>query len=166
VDGYANHDAYSRGVRGSSSQGVGAEGTSGSNVGVNGSSGSYFGVLGTSGTGIAVQGQSTSSYGVVGTSTATNKAAVLGRSAANSTGVVGASYPNGNTTPVSPAKTGVYGYAPTGRGMVASGGKAQIRLLPSTSISHPSSGAIGDMFVDQAGRLWYCKGGTNWTQLA
>ena len=28
------------------------------------------------------------------------------------------------------------------------------------------SGAIGDLFVDRGGRLWFCKGGTTWKQLA
>ena len=166
VEGYANGDAFARGVRGHSGQGVGTEGASTSNVGVYGSSKSYFGLLGSSDTGVGAQGQSTSSFGVVGTSTATNRAAVLGRSDANSTGVIGASQADGNSTPASLAKTGVYGYAPTGRGVVAVGGKAQLRLVPSAAGSHPGSGSAGDLFVDSAGRLSFCKGGNNWVLLA
>jgi hypothetical protein len=32
--------------------------------------------------------------------------------------------------------------------------------------SHPGSGAKGDLFVDTSGRLWFCKGGMSWKQLA
>jgi hypothetical protein len=47
------------------------------------------------------------------------------------------------------------------------GGKtAQIHLTPSSAASHPTSGAAGDLFVDASKRLWFCKGGTNWHQLA
>ena len=40
------------------------------------------------------------------------------------------------------------------------------RLSPSTAASHPDSGAAGDLFVDKTGRLWFCKGGATWKQLA
>jgi hypothetical protein len=85
-----------------------------------------------------------------------------------------------NIPPASPAKTGVYGYAdsdagsvgvragsPTGRGALFSGKLAQLRLSPTRlRATHPSSGATGDFFVDTSGRLWFCKGGTRWVQLA
>ena len=38
------------------------------------------------------------------------------------------------------------------------------RLLPGGD--RPSSGLIGDLFVDSDNRLWFCKGGTSWKQLA
>jgi hypothetical protein len=96
--------------------GTGVEGyafaTTGTNCGVRGRSDSTSGtgVVGVS-PGVGVEGTSTGSYGLVGNSAALDKAAVLARSGGNSTGVVGASYPNGSTNPPSPGKTGVYGYA-------------------------------------------------------
>jgi hypothetical protein len=48
-----------------------------------------------------------------------------------------------------------------------SGGAAQLRLVPGGSV--PASGQTGDLFVDAAGHLHYCKaGGSNasWIQLA
>ncbi|MGB9378704.1 MAG: hypothetical protein WCB04_14455, partial [Mycobacteriales bacterium] len=61
---------------------------------------------------------------------------------------------------------GVYGTSKTGRGGAFSGSKAQIQLLPSTAKTHPVSGTAGDLFVDSAKRLWFCKGGSTWKQLA
>jgi hypothetical protein len=61
---------------------------------------------------------------------------------------------------------GIKGTNPNGRGGVFSGQKAQVRLLPSADTTRPASGARGDLFVDKSGRLWFCKGGTNWKQLA
>jgi hypothetical protein len=43
---------------------------------------------------------------------------------------------------------------------------AQLRLQPSTLATHPASGAAGDLVVDVNKRLWFCKGGTVWVQLA
>ena len=54
----------------------------------------------------------------------------------------------------------------SGRGAQLSGGPAQLRLMPSSSRTHPASGKRGDLFVDKSGRLWFCKGNTNWKQLA
>lgn len=54
-----------------------------------------------------------------------------------------------------------------GRAGVFQGGVAQVRLVPSTlGPTHPTTGARGDLFCDKYGRLWFCKGGTTWTQLA
>jgi hypothetical protein len=61
---------------------------------------------------------------------------------------------------------GVRGESAKGRGGLFKGRKAQLRLQPSTASSHPSSGAMGDLFVDKRGRLWFCKGGKAWRQLA
>ena len=60
----------------------------------------------------------------------------------------------------------VLGVSTNGRGGAFSGKQAQVQLLASTATSHPSSGARGDLFVDNSGRLWFCKGGTTWRQLA
>lgn len=62
--------------------------------------------------------------------------------------------------------TGVFGKAAKGRGVVAAGGKAQVRLVPSASVTHPATGLAGDLFLDKSHRLWFCKGGTNWKQIA
>ena len=92
-------------------------------------------------------------------------------------GVVGYS---GAASPITgPAKTGVYGYAnhdaaavgvngqsPKGRGVVASGGAAQLRLVPSSAATHPATGQPGDLFLDKSHRLWLCKGGTTWVKVA
>lgn len=54
------------------------------------------------------------------------------------------------------------------RGGVFAGTKAQIRLTPSKASTHPTSGRRGDLFVDSAGRLWFCRsGGKNatWKQV-
>jgi hypothetical protein len=45
-------------------------------------------------------------------------------------------------------------------------GSVQVLLVPSASSTHPSSSARGVLFVDHGGRLWFCKGGTSWRQLA
>lgn len=54
----------------------------------------------------------------------------------------------------------------TARGAVFISNVAQLRLQPSTRTTHPASGAAGDLFVDTSKRLWFCKGGSAWVQLA
>jgi hypothetical protein len=61
---------------------------------------------------------------------------------------------------------GVLGVSTNGRGGAFSGKKAQVQLLASAATTHPSTGARGDLFVDNSGRLWFCKGSTTWKQLA
>lgn len=61
---------------------------------------------------------------------------------------------------------GVRGESGTGRGGVFKGAKAQLRLLASTEARHPRSGALGDFFLDKNKRLWFCKGGRTWKQIA
>jgi len=46
------------------------------------------------------------------------------------------------------------------------GKTAQIQLVPTSASSHPATGIAGELFVDRSSRLWFCKGGTNWHQLA
>jgi len=141
---------------------------SGSAIGVYGDSGSSFGVLGVSGSSTAVYGSSAS----------TTLPAVVGYSFHGSTGLQGYSGA-AVSSPASPVKTGVFGSAdtdeasvgvrgrsPTGRGGVFGGKLAQLRLSPSGASTHPASGQRGDLFVDSSGRLWFCKGGTTWKQLA
>ena len=99
----------------------------------------------------------------------------MGQSFVDSAGVQGYS---GTALPPAPAKTGVFGYAnqdatavgvkgqsPKGRGGVFSGGKAQLRLAPSSANTHPTSGAKGDLFVDNSGRLWFYNGAV-WKRVA
>jgi hypothetical protein len=134
------------GVRGeslSASVGAGVYGRSADNIGVIGSADSGIGVQGSSASGDAVMGGSTSGTGVRGFSTSGD-------------GVVGHST----------AGDGVSGTGMKGRGGVFTGGRAQVRLVASGATSHPASGARGDLFVDKSGRLWFCKGGTTWRQLA
>jgi hypothetical protein len=102
--------------------------------------------------------------GVQGTSDSPKGLGVTGLARKNGTAVLGASGPDFPTGV--PAKTGVYGYAQNGRGGVFEGKTAQLRLVPSTAASHPSSGSIGDLFLDKNKRLWFCKGGTSWKQIA
>jgi len=66
------------------------------------------------------------------------------------------------------AIAGIHGSVngPSGRGGVFEGGVAQVRLVPSGLTIHPTTGARGDLFLDKSGRLWFCKGGTNWKKLA
>lgn len=73
---------------------------------------------------------------------------------------------SGETEGVGP---GVSGNSKLGRGVVAQGLLAQLRLTPSTKENHPATGLPGDLFVDASRRLWFCKqGGTKpkWVQLA
>jgi hypothetical protein len=39
-------------------------------------------------------------------------------------------------------------------------------LIPTTTATHPASGLAGDLYVDNAKRLWFCKGGNTWVQVA
>ena len=61
---------------------------------------------------------------------------------------------------------GVFGVSTNGRGGAFSGKKAQVQLQASAATTHPGTGARGDLFVDNSGRLWFCKGSTTWKQLA
>ena len=129
-----------------------------------------------SGSGLGVQGWSAKGIGVNGVSNAGGSSGVLGQSKGG-TGVLGVS--GGGPAPASHAKTGVFGVAnqdavavgvlgqsTTGRGGVFKGKLAQLRLPPSSAASHPHAGQPGDVFVDSSYRLWFCKGGAAWTQLA
>jgi hypothetical protein len=53
-----------------------------------------------------------------------------------------------------------------GVGATFRGKTAQVQLVPSSDAGHPASGAAGQLFVDSSKRLWYCRGGTDWQQLA
>jgi hypothetical protein len=63
-----------------------------------------------------------------------------------------------------PAVVGVA--AAKGRGAMFSGGAASMRLLPGALPNHPPAGLIGDFYLDRTSRLWFCKGGASWHQVA
>lgn len=157
-------------------EGIGLSGFSQSGDGVHAYSGSGTGVYATGG-GTGVYGFSGSSYGVYGFSFSGSTPAAVGQSAGGNTGLQGFSGPD--DPPASPAKTGVHGSASqdatavgvlgesaSGRGGLFAGARAQVRLKPSTALTHPASGQKGDLFVDKSGRLWFCRGSTSWTRLA
>jgi hypothetical protein len=111
-----------------------------------------FGVKGTTvGPAAAVYGKSSHAAGT---------AAVMGDSVAATKAVWGR---NGGTNP---AGVGVFGESQAGRGASFGGKLAQLRLRPSTATTHPTGGSPGDFFVDSTARLWFCKGGGVWKQLA
>jgi hypothetical protein len=62
------------------------------------------------------------------------------------------------------ASMGVYGTG--GRGGVFQGTDAAVRFVPAGSTGHPTRGQRGDLVVDKGGRLWFCKGGASWKQIA
>jgi len=158
--------------------GAGVDGR-GPNVGVHGVSAGVgvfgqgttggIGILGNTDTGRAVVGVASAdagrNVGVMGESFSTAGTGVRGWASGGGSGVygyAGSTFPSSNP----PANTGVYGYGPLGRGGVFAGKAAQVRLIASTASTHPSSGAAGDLFVDKSKRLWFCKGGTSWKQIA
>lgn len=154
------------------SAGVGVRGLGrGDAIGVLGNSDSYRAVVG------VVAAPTGPTIGVMGESFSAGGTGVRGWAAGDSTGVLGYSGASGVPDPV--ARTGVYGYAgqdgrsvgirgtsPTGRGGLFSGKVAQVRLVPSQAATHPAGGALGDLFLDKTGRLWLCKGGPTWVQVA
>jgi hypothetical protein len=141
--------------------------------------------------GWGVKASSTNADGVLGLTSGAARAGVRGVGQGG-TGVIGyASYAGGPTStgvvgysglsdvPASILDTGVLGVAdrtaaavgvrgssPVGRGALFAGKAAQVKLKPSSAVTHPTSGQRGDLFVDASGRLWFCKGGTTWKQLA
>jgi hypothetical protein len=62
--------------------------------------------------------------------------------------------------------SGLEALSSNGVGATFTGKTAQVQLVPSADAAHPASGAAGQLFVDSSNRLWFCRGGTNWQQLA
>ena len=172
------------GVDGVSVSGTGIRGRSTSGVGVTGQSESHSGIIGFSQDGTGVEGESVASDGVRAVSHAVGGAGVRGQvdtangvgvrgyawdgssgSGRFGTGVVGSSGSHASPPPAH-ANTGVLGVGARGRGGVFIGDLAQVQMVASTASTHPATGLRGDLFVDKSGRLWYCKGGTSWRQLA
>jgi hypothetical protein len=138
------------GLLGRSGKSYGVAGVSYHNAGVAGIGIDTTGVHG-EGT-IGVEGSSAESYfwGVGGYNTAAHGYGVWGE-ADHATGVA------------------IGGSSTNGRGAVFQGGKAPLRLTPSANLTHPTTGAAGDLFVDAGHRLWFCKQGGSpavWKQVA
>jgi hypothetical protein len=164
------------GVRGVSVTGEAISGVS-LGVGVHGRSdsgdplGFPVAVLGETGSarGVAVLGVNEATdgraQGLQGTSASPAGWASTGWASGGGTGLLGVSAEEFPNTEI-PADTGVYAHAPHGRGIVAVGGMAQLRLVPSLEVTHPVTGLLGDLLLDNLGRLWFCRGGDDWTQLA
>lgn len=109
--------------------------------------------LSTAGLGRAIYATSTNTANTQGTVTGVNAGTGAGLYATQS---------NANATGAA-----VVGVASTkGRGGRFKGGAAAVTLVPSGVMTHPSSGNAGDLFVDSTKRLWFCKGGTTWKQIA
>ncbi len=59
-----------------------------------------------------------------------------------------------------------------GRGARLSGGAAAFQILPSAAATHPTTGKVGDVFLDKSARLWLCQKASSgstaavWKQLA
>jgi hypothetical protein len=163
----------SKAIVGEDFLGVGVKGSTTSGAGVHGlSTGRGAGVRADSDSGDGVNSRSQTGWAVYGFNYASDKAAIEGGALAGSTGVLGFSGP---LEPGASASTGVYGSAAAvgvrgdsseGRGGVFKGNAAQVKLVASTRDTHPTSGQKGDLFVDKHGRLWFCKGGSTWHQLA
>lgn len=142
VAGESNANAAARFVHGGRGKGV--------DVVLTDNSSKATGVqVSTAGSGKAVHARTTGAgnavHGYVDT-TSNAKAAVLGQTRGPGAGVEGTSS--------------------LGVGGRFSGKTAQVRLAASGASSHPASGVKGDHFVDKSGRLWFCKGGSTWKQLA
>jgi hypothetical protein len=115
-------------------------------------------VIDYAGTSRAVYAESTSPTNINGTITGVN--------AGNGTGVWGEQRGTGAGFGL----VGVGGKA--GRGAQLAGGAAQLRMVPGTAATHPTTGKAGDFFVDSANRLWFCQKASSgstaatWKQLA
>jgi hypothetical protein len=176
--GVYGFSASNTGVYGKSTSASGVIGRSTSATGVYGFSTSGNAVAGFTTSGEGVNGTSSSGSGVVGINSSTSRPAVQGSNSGGNTGVQGYSGSD-NPPPSSPANTGVHGSADKdataigvrgasskGRGGLFTGALANVRLAPSSSATHPSSGQQGDLFVDASSNLWFCKGAATWVKLA
>jgi hypothetical protein len=152
-------------ARGYNGPGMKAEATYGNalEAGIDGTANGFNGVYGaTQGTGNAIFGEAlatdASANAVLGIAKGTGNS-VFGFKDTNVPGDAVVGFTKG-------AGRGVVGISALGRGAVFTGKSAQVQMTPATTASHPSSGQGGDFFVDSGKRLWFCKGGTNWKQLA
>lgn len=154
-----------QGVQGRSTSGIAVHGV------VDGTAGAAFAVLGemTNPDGASVLGNNYATtgnaQGVQGTTDSPHGWANTGWARKSGTGLIGVSGADFPAKSV-PSGIGVFGFSEQGRGGVFTGPAAPLQLTPSTATTHPASGGAGDLFVDKSKRLWFCKGGTTWKQLA
>jgi hypothetical protein len=98
--------------------------------------------------------------------------AIWGKTIGRGSAIVGSVSNSGSSAAATVGATtgtgpGIDGISSAGVGGRFKGKTAQVQLVPSTTASsHPTSGAAGQLFVDKSKRLWYCRGGTSWKQLA
>jgi hypothetical protein len=116
-----------------------------------------FGRSGSGGAGVRAQGQNTSRGLEAASDGSQAMWAHLDNSANSSTCLRAETAGSGS---------GVFGVSAKGTGGKFQGKTAQIQLVPSPASTHPASGSAGQLFVDAAKRLWFCKGGTTWLQIA
>jgi hypothetical protein len=180
--GGGNYGVWGKGFEGFSTGGTGVWGEGGfQGSGVLGTGG-IVGVTGHCdnpgfGEPIALKGEGgPTGVGLHAETQSASRPAIRATATSGSTGVL--AFSGLGSVPAGPAKTAVFGFADqtggigvrggasSGRGGLFSGSAAQVRLQPSGAATHPSSGQRGDLFVDTSGRLWFCKGGTTWKQLA
>jgi hypothetical protein len=162
------NSGYGFGVYGTSTSGRGVYGYSKNGTGVRGQSVDWEGVQGESTNGVGVHAKSEHNNAIRAETTDTDaifatsatKAGILAASTSWA-GVWGQSVSSTGTVGYSADGIGVSGSSPNGRGGVFGGKRAQLRLLPSTAVTHPTAGQMGDLFVDKSGRLWYCRKGGN-----
>ncbi len=81
------------------------------------------------------------------------------------TGILGNSTSGTGILGTSTSGAGVRGNSSSHRGGIFTSPVAQLRLYPASAATHPSSGLVGDLFLDSAGNLWLCKGTTTWVKL-
>jgi hypothetical protein len=162
VYGQATGTGY--GVYGTATSGSAVAGVSTSGAGVSGSSTSSAGVSGSSSTSYGVSGTGNTAAGVYGTSS--TGAGVQGYNHSTGAGVAASAYKGAGVSATSYYGNAVTGASTYGRGGVFTGTNvAQVQLVPGGA-SHPKSGSAGDLYVDHSARLWFCKGGTTWKQIA
>ena len=114
---------------------------------------------------IAYAGKSRALYAESSATTNIN-GTITGVNAGNGIGVWGEQRGTG-------AGLGLVGVAgKAGRGAQLTGGAAQLRMVPATAATHPTTGKAGDFFVDASNRLWFCQKASSrsttatWKQLA
>jgi hypothetical protein len=182
--GVQGETASGRGVEGRATEGTGVRGSSTSGPGVSGDSVRNAGVIASSRDKAGVDAVSERSHAIVGSTNGYATAGVFGQTnSPNGAGIRGYAWDGPNfanaygtgvigtagshdTPPAVRSNTGVMGVGEGGRGGVFIGDDAQVQLVAATAATHPTFGLRGDLFVDKSGRLWFCKGGGTWKQLA
>lgn len=166
--GVAAHSSVSAAVFGGGNTGVFGSGENG--PGVKGFSAGVpqpgvAGVVGSASSNPAVLGTSDAHHGVVGLtqSTAMGTFPLTGvlSQAAGGRGVTGIATTGSGTVGQAGSGVGVRGTAAgTGLGGQFGGGRAQLHLVPSPTVTgHPTTGnhLVGELFMDKVGALYLCK---------